>query len=490
MRPYYGDMHSHCGASYGHGTLSDALYNARLQLDFCSVTGHSSWPDMRAMEMPDAVMAYHEKGFTKLAAGWSDFISAHAAATEDGQFIAFPSYESHSFEAGDYVVYHRHAPDTMVKPDDFAQLQALARDSGGEMMILPHHIGYTRGYRGINWDLFDEKVSPLVEIISMHGCNESDDAPFPPLHTMGPRSSEQTMQAGLAAGNMFGVTGSTDHHSAHPGSYGWGLTGVWAEGLTMEALWEAFMARRTWAMSGDRIAMSFDIDDAPMGSIVAGRNKRKISWSVSGEGPLDYVEILKDNQVLHRIFPSQLLPRLTKKGRLFIEMGWGEKDTRQDWDVRISVEGGHLSAITPKFRGIDIVDPLDANVRGYRLSEVHERSLDGFAFHTTTWGNPTSSTAATQGCGLEITHGGKGILVIIVNGAARRFQLSDLVQGSVSFHLGGFLSGAVRISRFVMPEECTISGGLMEQGPGGTYYLRTRQHNGHWAWTSPIQYRR
>ena len=43
-------------------------------------------------------------------------------------------------------------------------------------MVLPHHIGYRQGYRGINWAAFTPEFSPLVEIMSMHGASESADA--------------------------------------------------------------------------------------------------------------------------------------------------------------------------------------------------------------------------------------------------------------------------------------------------------------------------
>ena len=38
---FFGDLHNHCGLSYGRGSLEDALQNARLQLDFASVTMHA-----------------------------------------------------------------------------------------------------------------------------------------------------------------------------------------------------------------------------------------------------------------------------------------------------------------------------------------------------------------------------------------------------------------------------------------------------------------
>ena len=46
LNVFYGDIHTHCDISYGHGSLKEAFQNAREQLDFCSVTGHADWPDM------------------------------------------------------------------------------------------------------------------------------------------------------------------------------------------------------------------------------------------------------------------------------------------------------------------------------------------------------------------------------------------------------------------------------------------------------------
>jgi hypothetical protein len=39
---------------------------------------------------------------------------------------------------------------------------------------------------------------------------------------MGPRDGHSTVQYGLKQGHIFGFIGSTDHHSAHPGHYGFG----------------------------------------------------------------------------------------------------------------------------------------------------------------------------------------------------------------------------------------------------------------------------
>ena len=101
LTPLFGDIHNHCGISYGHGSLEDALARAALQLDFVSVTGHAHWPDMPVDDPSVAhIVAFHVKGFAKLREGWMDHYSALAAA--DGKnLVVFPGYEIHSAAHGD-----------------------------------------------------------------------------------------------------------------------------------------------------------------------------------------------------------------------------------------------------------------------------------------------------------------------------------------------------------------------------------------------------
>ena len=89
---FWGDLHSHCGVSYGHGTAEQALARARQQLDFCSVTGHAFWPDMPSDRSIYAdIIDYHREGFARLATYWDELLQQHAKATEPASFIALPS---------------------------------------------------------------------------------------------------------------------------------------------------------------------------------------------------------------------------------------------------------------------------------------------------------------------------------------------------------------------------------------------------------------
>ena len=71
MNIYWGDLHNHCGITYGLGSLENALEVARSHLDFVSVTPHAFWPDMPP-RTPDTdfLVDFHERGFAKIADNW------------------------------------------------------------------------------------------------------------------------------------------------------------------------------------------------------------------------------------------------------------------------------------------------------------------------------------------------------------------------------------------------------------------------------------
>ena len=184
MNRYWGDLHNHCGITYGYGSLKHALDRAKSHLDFCAVTGHAMWPDIPERNEETAfVVDFHRRGFQKLYDHWEEVRHTIAEAnTED--FITFQAYEMHSSLYGDHHI---------VTPDDSLPLiyrdspAQLLHDSGCDGITIAHHIGYTPGYRGINWDLYNPAVTPLIEVCSKHGCGMSETAPYPYYHNMGPR---------------------------------------------------------------------------------------------------------------------------------------------------------------------------------------------------------------------------------------------------------------------------------------------------------------
>ncbi len=166
----------------------------------------------------------------------------------------------------------------------------------------------------------------MIQMISMHGCSETDEGTRPYLHTMGPSDQAGTIQHGLQKGHIFGFIGSTDHHSAHPGSYGHGLTGLWAEARTRHAIWDALLQRRTYALTGDKIQLEFSLNDHPMGAVIPHCRSRKIDIHIIGGGAIDYVDVVKNNKLLSRFsesYVSNLDAKETLETKLVLELGWG-----------------------------------------------------------------------------------------------------------------------------------------------------------------------
>jgi hypothetical protein len=496
---YYGDLHSHCEAGYGHGSIEDAYQNAREQLDFACVTAHAAWPDMPSdRQRLRRIIDYSSCGFERTRDAWPQLQHAADANNRPGEFISFLGSEWHSMAHGDRHIIYKGSEGSIIDAPDLKTLHQYLRqlaEQGIDALALAHHIGYRRGFRGINWDTFDASFSPVIEIMSMHGCAESDDAPYPYLHTMGPRDGRSTWQSGLARGHIVGAIGSTDHHSAHPGSYGHGRMGVWADSLTRNGIWNALKARRTYALTGDRIAVAFSVNEAPMGSVLPPAEKLQIAVTVEGGDAIDYVELVHCGQILHRWSVGEHAEtdpdHHRNRYKVYLELGWGKREETVTWDVDLAVQKGTLAAVEPRFRGYDTVAPQDQEEQSYAFSHWEQLSEDGVCFSTRTWGNPNTRTPCTQGVCLTVDGNACTRLTGTINGQAFGIPLADLVKASCVHYLGGFVSPAYKLHRAVPRETCICERNLTlthrsTRHQREWYYVRVRQTNGQWAWTSPI----
>ncbi|MFF2745555.1 DUF3604 domain-containing protein [Kitasatospora sp. NPDC058048] len=493
---YVGDLHNHCGISYGHGSIEDAYANARLQLDFASVTGHGWWPDLpeRTPELASLV-DYHTEGFARLARLWDHVQDVTAAAHEDGRFVTFQSFEWHSLAHGDHCVYFDGPRGEIIRAADLDELRARLRvlaAQGVRTWALPHHIGYGPARRGIDWASYTEEFAPVVEMMSMHGCAESDEAPRGYLHTMGPRAGAATAVHGLRLGHRFGLIGSTDHHSAFPGSHGHGRVAVWAPELTRDGIWNAVQQRRTYAITGDRILLATSVNGAPMGAEAATADRRRIHVTVQGLDALDHVELLRNGVPVHRVSRPELLAGAggsdAFSGTLGFAVGWGRRGEPVHWDVVLRIEGGRLLDVQPRLRGPETVAPAEAEPDTYRPSWWERTGPGELRLRTVTDGNPNTATDSTQGFSLRIEGDTRTRLVAVVNGVESAHAVGELLAGARTGFTGGFVSGAYRFDRAVPDRETTAEFELTDERPGGDgdfYHVRVRQLNDQWAWSSP-----
>ncbi|MBN1147011.1 MAG: DUF3604 domain-containing protein [Anaerolineales bacterium] len=488
LRVYYGDLHNHCAVSYGKGSLENALSNARLQLDFVSVTVHAVWPDLPADDPRlDYLVDYHRKGFAKAFENWKDYLGVIETYNLDGEFVTFPSFEWHSNQYGDYCVYYKQGADLpILQSANLPTLKDEAESLGAPVFIIPHHIGYKSGWRGINWAEFSERLSPVVEIFSFHGLSESTEGPYPYLHSMGPRHEMSTAQYGWAQGKRFGVIASTDHHNAFPGSYGYGRLAVWAEARTRAAIWEAIARRRTYALTGDNIELGFSLNGCLMGESCPASSERRMAIHVRGSSAIDYVDVLHNNRVIYRecVLPSETY---RQPARVYLEFGWGEEPAPTPWDVDLEVDNGRLVRVEPHFRGYGPKDiPSDQQFAYTRWRQDRPGHV---SLQTLTRQNPSVHTAATEGLVLEIDGDKDTLIRANINGQQFIQPVHDLRDGSRSYYLGGFVSPAICFHRAVPENEYALSFDFLHRQASSQsdwYYVRVRQKNDQWAWSSPI----
>jgi hypothetical protein len=487
----FGDIHNHCGLSYGHGRLEDALARAALQLDFVSVTGHAHWPDMPVDDPRVAhIVAFHVEGFARLRERWPGHFATLAAADRDG-LVVFPGYEIHSCAFGDYTIIQRDLePRPLVLADNPAALrQALEAAAPGGAFAFPHHIGYRKGARGIDWTAFDPSLSPFVEINSMHGCAEASEGDRPYLHSMGPSDGGGTMRRGLADGHVFGVVGNTDHHSAFPGSYGHGRMSVLARGRDRVAIWEAMMARRTGALTGDNIHLLSVVSDVVQGGVAPAAANAKLRIEAVAGGFIDAIDVFRNGRLAHRITPDLTPSPVSHEPETLVqlELGWGARGAKHRWDGRIAIEGGAICAVEPRFRGPEVVSPLEAGEAEEELPRI-EQDGDAVRFDVTAAANPNNTTCATQGLALRVRYDTNAMLLANLGGQSLAIPLSDLYDGARSGNLGPIDSPAWRIHALPRNDQWQWRGEA-NIGPtraGENLYVRLRQLGGQTAWASPI----
>jgi len=489
---YWGDLHSHCSVSYGSGTVEQALARARGQLDFCSITGHAFWPDMPSdRQRYGRIIDYHREGFARLARNWDRLLTLEDTATRPGEFVVLPSYEWHSLRFGDHNVYGR-GPQLPLR--DAPDLPSL-REATGEALLIPHHIGYAVGHRGIDWRHFCPQRSPVVEIYSLHGCSESEQAPCPMLHDMGPRDAGSTAAAGWALGHRFGVIASSDHHGGYPGSHGDGRVAVLATELSRDALFDALRARRTYAATGDKIDARFFVDDAWMGSQIRAPGRRRIRLRVVGSDALDRVEVLKNENVLRRFHPDRrpVDEQATSTFRLRITWGWGRRDEPVRWAAKLTLSEGAIRSSEPCFCGQPVVAPQGIAGHDERPDdedlphEIIEQSAKGLAWRSITTGNRSTRHATTQGLSLLIEAAPRAHVTLEVNRNRLTHRLADLLRLGRAHYMRGVLSEAVRIGPLVPLTDCTVEAEFDDDADGSDMYrLRAAQTNGQWVWLSPV----
>jgi len=483
-RILYGDIHNHNAHGYGVGSIGRSLEVARTHLDFFAFTGHSSWHDMPAME--GGRERHWIDGFKRLKDTWPRVQQVIAGGNRDGEFCAFLGFEWHSSQWGDQCVVFPGDGRPLYYAADPERLRRFCVEE--RALMIPHHLAYPKGRRGVNWDCFTEACTPVVEIYSEHGNAEDDRGPFAYFsHSMGGRETANTARAALAAGLRFGFVGSSDDHAGFPGAYGEGLMAALVTDFTRAAIFEAIRARRTYALTGDRIEVDFTVGGAPMGATISAGRHAEVAFAVQGRDELDVVELIQDGRVVHRAHADEAAA-LSGTVQVRLEWGWGPWGALAlericDWAMRVQVEGGRIVRFFPCLQSM----PFDEQ-RRHRFERHGET---GLAIRSYTARNNAYRENPNQSVVLEIEGGAETVLKLALTEPVAQesaHALGDLQRGSANLFTGPFPKEGYQWHRLVPRAASALEGACTLEVPAGRshVYLRARQKNGQLAWASPV----
>ncbi len=483
---FFGDLHNHNALGYGLGSLERSIDIAQTHLDFFAFTGHSSWHDMPAME-GDRQHNW-SKGFRKLEEAWPKVQQLAASANTPHEFVSYLGFEWHSSMFGDQCVVLPDDNHPLIFPDRIDQLRNYCRQRNG--LMIPHHLAYKTGHRGVNWDVFDSECSPVVEIYSEHGNGLSDRGDYDYFnHSMGGRVTTNTADHALQEGLEFGFVASSDNHRGFPGAYGEGLLGVWADELTRPGIFEAIKQRRTIALTGDRIHAFFSVDGYPLGSQCRASTRAELQYVIDGRDEIDVVDVVVNGRIQSRIFPDLSPDAPVDRGRfqLRYEWGWGpwndmDLDRVCDWDFTATIVDGRLLNVYPCLRS----GPFD-EARRHRIS-WNEEAVDVISY-------TGRKGAYRQNPNQSIVFEIEGTPASEIQIESRRPKvdsfragLAGLMTSSEMIPTGPFPAESGLLHRIVRRSESSMDGSVDVDLNSGknTVYLQIRQKNGQMAWASPV----
>ena len=486
---YFGDLHNHSEVGYARGSLERAFEIAREHLDFFAFTPHGYWHDISTYE--NNIEKKWLDGFEVTKRRWPEVLEAVRKYDQPGRYVPMAGFEWHSTSLGDYHIIFPTLDAEYIRFDSLREFQRFAKQRGA--IMIPHHPANRLGHRGANLARRDPEVSPVLEMFSEWGNAEHDRASSPYIrHTEGGRWTQNTLQHFLAQGHRLGVVASTDDHLGFPGAYREGLAAVLAPELTREAIFEAMRDRRTYAITGDRIAVDFQLNGQLMGRELPYTKRRELAVAVTGWDQIDRVEILKNNRVLHRDFPMDREPTAKSWDEpvlLRFEYGWGPWPALDmtricDWDFDITIDGGVLEDVQRCFQA----GPLDESRRD-KIIECSDKHLRVQSFTALRQQFEDISTKAVV---LKIRGNPDTRVKVALNkptneSVSQTFR--QLAESNEMLFTGDFPKESAMLHRLVFADHYHTSYKVpdIDDGEGvNWYYLRVVQANNQYAWSSPI----
>lgn len=423
------------------------------------------------------VVGHQGNDFQVTEENWAEFQRLAREYTQPGRFVVLPGYEwsGNTGGGGDHNVYYRtpdepifrscHAliPDKSTVDSDRYPIEALYEELRSRGGIAIPHVGGRRA------DLaqHDPEVVPAVEIYSAWG------------------QFEWQLTGSLALGHRVGVVAGSDGHKGRPGAsypgasqfgaYG-GLTGIVADELTPDAIFDAILARRCYATTGQRIVLRVQANGAPMGSEISVAVPVTLGVFCAGTEGIRKVEVLRQQlgggsepEVVHVHDPlanaslSEDRLRITWSGARILG-----RDRATTWDGRVEVTGAMIVEAAPY--------AFDGPQEG--LTEIAPEFVE--------WESIT--TGDEDGLDLRLSHLEGAHLRFASGPACFDCDPAELGREPMVIEAGGIEQ---RVSIQCLPEgepPLSVCFTWAEEPPAGecAYWVRVTQDDGAHAWSSPV----
>ncbi|MBX9602455.1 MAG: DUF3604 domain-containing protein [Bryobacteraceae bacterium] len=471
-RIYWGETHAHSGFSEGMGTV-DAFYRWAREdawLDFAGLSEHDIWMD---------------------DSEWRTIDQAVRRFSEPGRFIAFLAYEwtSQRMMGGHHNVFFRTPGRARVPSQTAYTLSRLyqglrEKETAKNALVIPH------AHQAGDWRYSDPDLQPLVEIASMHGTFEWFGNYY------------------LKHGAEIGFLGASDDHRTRPGYSGTmpagslqqmnALVAVRAPAKTADGIFDGLRERATYATShAQRILMDFRVNDQPAGRRIPYSADRRIAARVSGTGPLDQVEIVKNGDVVY----GQRFARTTLQPRSRVDVAFyssSEPFIRdnprgyREWKGVLEVEGAKLQGFQPMFdnRAVEFARLDPANPNRIQFAHSTRGAADKLILDLD---QVTPSTRLLIRLETAQEHGVSPPQIrpnATIPGSTAIFPFHEMTEGLLTRDLP-VDRHADKITVQLVNPEAPLDGSFeyvdrSSPRPGDYYYLRVIQVNGARAWSSPI----
>ncbi len=284
LRLYWGDLHSHHGHTIVYPDGSSVDENHVYARDALGHDLACESMKMTPVEIDDVTL-------------WAELQRSCAEVSRDGSFLVMLGSEWMGNYSGTSDGHHNiYFDDCTGFLGDHSEITGLegsgsllerARElelsQGTRSVVLPHATTST----GKNWTDHDHTLRAGVEVYSEWGDTVST--------TAGGNITE-----GLSRGHRFGFFAASDNHDGlmgNPLSFKYELSGLaafWAPALTRGGIFDALAERRTYATSGARMVVIFELVEGSTtvrsGDEIIARNPT-FSWEIHGTDTVDSVTL-------------------------------------------------------------------------------------------------------------------------------------------------------------------------------------------------------